>query len=207
MDDFLDSNPMFTEMELMSAFSDLDYPFQMIEEWYSWGQHSILLQNRLVNRTIRSQPVSLSSPAHSSLGVWCCVSCLHGFYFQMSPTTCWQPSIELDRMMRQLYHEEYLLPTDEDLVNIASLYKVVLNFDGIIGSLDCMHTIWNECPVAWQGSHKSVKGNPSSVREAISDYNIWFWHASFRSCGTLNDKTILDLTPFRAFACWWQRKA
>jgi hypothetical protein len=32
--------------------------------------------------------------------------------------------------------------------------------------------------------------------EAISDYQLWFWHAAFGYAGTLNDLNILNLSPF-----------
>jgi Plant transposon protein len=34
------------------------------------------------------------------------------------------------------------------------------------------------------------------VLEAISDYHLWFWHASFGYAGSLNDLNILNLSPF-----------
>ena len=33
--------------------------------------------------------------------------------------------------------------------------------------------------------------------EGISDYHMFFWHASYGYAGTLNDKTIFDLSPFQ----------
>jgi hypothetical protein len=99
--------------------------------------------------------------------------------------------------LERLYQLEYLrLPTPEDLKNVNNLHKHVHGREGLFGSLDCMHVYWNKCPLAWQGSYKGSKGKPTVVLEAISDYNLWFWHASFGYCGTLNDKTIFDLSPF-----------
>ena len=66
----------------------------------------------------------------------------------------------------------------------------------MFGSLDCMHTYWNKCSVAWQGSYKGKGKKPSSVLEAISDHHMWFWHASYGYAGTLNDINILNLSPF-----------
>jgi hypothetical protein len=58
-----------------------------------------------------------------------------------------------------------------------------------------MHTYWKNCPVAWQGSYQGKEGKPTIVLEAISDYHLWFWHASYGYAGTLNDRTILNLSP------------
>ena len=68
----------------------------------------------------------------------------------------------------------------------------------MLGSLDCMHTGWKNCPKAWQASFKSGKesGGPTVVLEALADYHLWFWHASFGYAGWLIDLNILNLSPF-----------
>jgi hypothetical protein len=67
----------------------------------------------------------------------------------------------------------------------------------MIGSLDCTHTFWKNCPKAWQGSYKGNKeSKPSIVMESIADYYLFLWHASYGYTGTLNGNTILSLSPF-----------
>jgi hypothetical protein len=66
----------------------------------------------------------------------------------------------------------------------------------MIGSLDCTHTFWKNCPKAWQGSYKGKESKPSIVMESIADYFLFLWHASYEYTGTLNDNTILHLSPF-----------
>lgn len=69
----------------------------------------------------------------------------------------------------------------------------------MLGSLDCMHCEWKNCPKAWQQSFKSGKNKtgPIVVLGAIADNHLWFWHASFGYyAGTLNDLNILNLSPF-----------
>ena len=60
-----------------------------------------------------------------------------------------------------------------------------------------MHNGWKNCPKAWQASYKSGKesGGPTVVLEAVADYHLWFWHASFGYAGSLNDLNILNLSP------------
>jgi hypothetical protein len=50
--------------------------------------------------------------------------------------------------------------------------------------------------MAWQGQYKGSKKVPTLVMEAISDYHMWFWHCAYGYAGTLNDRTILELSPF-----------
>ena len=62
-----------------------------------------------------------------------------------------------------------------------------------------MHTGWNNCPKALQASFKTEKesGGPTVVLETLSNFNLWFWHASFGYAGgLLNDLIILYLSPF-----------
>ncbi len=63
--------------------------------------------------------------------------------------------------------------------------------------LDCMHTGWKNCPKGWQASIKSGKesGGPTVVLEALSDYHLWFWYASFGYADSLSDLNILNLSP------------
>lgn len=117
-------------------------------------------------------------------------------YFQMSKAYASVCCHEFDKVVKLLYTSEWLrLPTPTDLRNIMKLHKAVHGFPGMIGSLDCSHTYWKNCPKAWQGSYMGKEKMPSLVLEAISDYHLFFWHASYGYTGSLNDKTILSLSP------------
>ena len=118
-------------------------------------------------------------------------------YFQMSETLCDDCCKNFDKAMMAIYMKEYLrVPTKADLKAIAQLHKSVHQVDGMFGSLDCTHTYWKNCPKAWHGTYKGKEKKPSIVLEAICDYQLFFWHASYGYCGTLNDINILNLSPF-----------
>jgi len=118
-------------------------------------------------------------------------------YFQMSSTMAKDCCVMFDKAVSKVYKKEYLrVPTAADIKNICRLHKAVHNVDGMIGSLDCSHTYWKNCPKAWQGSYSGKEKKPSIVLEAISDYHLFFWHASYGYAGTLNDINILKLSPF-----------
>jgi Plant transposon protein len=117
--------------------------------------------------------------------------------FQMSRTLARKCCVIFDQTIANLYTKEYLrMPTKEDLIAISKLHQAVHGFDGIFGSLDCMHTYWKNCPTAWQGSYKGKEKKPSIVLEAICDYHLWFWHGAYGYTGTMNDKTIWSMSPF-----------
>lgn len=118
-------------------------------------------------------------------------------YFQMSKQHARDCVMNFCSGMLQLYQQEYLKsPTSEDVKNICKLHEHVHGVPGMLGSIDCMHTWWKNCPVAWQGQYKGKGDFPTIVLEAISDYHTYFWHASFGHAGTLNDLNILALSPF-----------
>lgn len=82
-----------------------------------------------------------------------------------------------------------------DAMKVAQLHLDQHGVDGMIGSLDCMHIYWKNCPVGWQGQFSGAKEAPTIVLEAFADYNLWIWHASFGWAGTNNDINILDRSP------------
>ncbi|CAN1273423.1 hypothetical protein LINPERPRIM_LOCUS15028 [Linum perenne] len=64
-------------------------------------------------------------------------------------------------------------------------------FPGMIGSIDCMHWEWRNCPTAWAGQFTGHVHRPTVVLEAVAGYNTWIWHAYFGTAGSLNDINIL----------------
>uniref|UniRef100_A0A0D3B8A5 DDE Tnp4 domain-containing protein n=1 Tax=Brassica oleracea var. oleracea TaxID=109376 RepID=A0A0D3B8A5_BRAOL len=62
----------------------------------------------------------------------------------------------------------------------------------MIGSIDCMHWEWKNCPTAWKGQYTRGSGKPTIVLEAVASQDLWIWHAFFGPPGTLNDINVLD---------------
>jgi hypothetical protein len=85
-------------------------------------------------------------------------------------------------------------PTRADAKRITGLHKEKHGVDGMLGSLDCMHVLWKNCPVGEQAQYKNAKKNKMSsvVIEAAVDWNTWFWHTSCGHPGTNNDINIWD---------------
>ncbi len=76
-------------------------------------------------------------------------------YFQMSKNMARECIKKFSLVMEDVYAKEYLrLPTPADLKPITKLHDATHGVDGMLRSLDCMHTLWKNCPVAWQGSFK-----------------------------------------------------
>ncbi|XP_048613495.1 uncharacterized protein LOC111213889 [Brassica napus] len=95
----------------------------------------------------------------------------------------------------QLFGDEYLrLPTTEDLQRLLDMGEK-RGFPGMVGSIDCMHWEWKNCPTAWKGQYARGHGKPTIVLEPVASQDLWIWHAFFGLPGTLNDLNVLDRSP------------
>ena len=94
-----------------------------------------------------------------------------------------------------LFGDEYLRrPTPDDLQRLLYIGEQ-RGFPGMIGSIDCMHWEWKNCPTAWKGMYARGTDKPTIVLEAVASYDLWIWHAFFEAPGTMNDLNILDRSP------------
>ncbi|XP_018459674.1 protein ALP1-like [Raphanus sativus] len=94
-----------------------------------------------------------------------------------------------------LFGDQYLRrPTQDDLQRLLHQGEI-RGFPGMIGSIDCMHWEWKNCPTTWKGQFSRGSRKPTIVLEAVADYDLWIWHAFFGLPGTLNDINVLDRSP------------
>jgi hypothetical protein len=116
-------------------------------------------------------------------------------YFQMGETTARESMLRLCNVLSSNHEllEIYLRPMSRaDARQISAVHEEQHGVQGMVGSLDCMHVGWKNCPVAWQGQTAGKEEKATIVLEAMCDHNLFFWHASFGWSGTLNDINIWD---------------
>ena len=75
----------------------------------------------------------------------------------------------------------------------------------MLGSIDCMHWKWKNCPTAWHGVFSGRYHEPTIILEAIASYDLWLWHAYFGLPGSLNDINVLDRSNL--FSEWAEGRA
>ncbi|XP_020887609.1 uncharacterized protein LOC110230057 [Arabidopsis lyrata subsp. lyrata] len=93
------------------------------------------------------------------------------------------------------FGDEYLRqPIAEDLQRLLVIGEI-RGFPGMMGSIDCMHWEWKNCPTSWKGQYTRASGKPTIVLEAVASQDLWIWHAFFGPPCTLNDINILDRSP------------
>jgi hypothetical protein len=196
MDDYLGPVPRFDYKEFVAMFRVTRGRFQTIMEDFAEDPFFKPTFDCFNNPVASLECKLLHALKTLAFGV-----AHHAFrdYFQLSTTMARECVRQFCIKMKERYQKEYLrLPTAEDIKAINNLHKSVHGVPGLFGSLDCMHCYWKNCPVAWQGHYKKggKLAKPSLVLEAVSDYNLWFWHTSFGYAGSLNDINILNLSPF-----------
>ena len=65
----------------------------------------------------------------------------------------------------------------------------------MLGSIDCMHWRWKNCPAAWHGQFRGHKQGSTIILEAVADQETWIWHAFFGMPGSCNDINVLNRSP------------
>jgi hypothetical protein len=95
-----------------------------------------------------------------------------------------------------LYANKYLRkPTADDLTRMLDINDA-RGFPGCIGSLDCMHWVWKNCPSAFAGQYKGKEKKPTVVLEAVADQRLWIWHVFFGTAGALRaPASVRNLSP------------
>ncbi|KAM7494412.1 hypothetical protein LguiB_029021 [Lonicera macranthoides] len=90
-----------------------------------------------------------------------------------------------------IFGSEYLrAPTSADLDRLSN-ENSARGFPGMLGSIDCIHWTWKNCPVAWQGSYRGHKHAPTIILEAVASYDTWIWNSYFGMPGVNNDLNVL----------------
>nr|XP_043612088.1 uncharacterized protein LOC122583779 [Erigeron canadensis] len=115
-------------------------------------------------------------------------------YLEMGAQTSADSLNSFCKCVVQLYHAEFLRkPTQEDVNHVTAKHEAVHGFSGMLGSIDCMHWAWRNCPTAWQGQYtRGDKGHPTIMLEAVASYDLWLWHAYFGPAGSNNDINVLN---------------
>ena len=73
----------------------------------------------------------------------------------------------------QVFGDEYLRsPNENDTARLLELGKQ-RGFLGMLGSIDCMHWRWKNCPSAWHGMYSGHFHEPTIILEAVASKNLW----------------------------------
>ncbi|XP_057804051.1 uncharacterized protein LOC131019521 [Salvia miltiorrhiza] len=120
---------------------------------------------------------------------------LHDEYLRMSAQVIRKSVIKFVEGVISNFGAEYLRkPTEEDMAALLHIGER-RGFPGMLGSIDCMHWEWKNCPTAWAGQYAGRIGTPTIILEAVASQDLWIWHAFFGTPGSRNDINVLDQSP------------
>lgn len=112
-------------------------------------------------------------------------------YLRVAESTALESLIKFCENLNTIFGDKYLRqPNQHDVQRLLS-ENAARGFPGMLGSIDCMHWQWDNCPVAWHGAYTGRSKHASTVLEAVASYDLWIWHASIGHPGSLNDLNIL----------------
>lgn len=96
-----------------------------------------------------------------------------------------------EEFSKALWDTWVTLPVGEDLKSVETIYRKC-GLAGAVGSIDCTHFKWDQCPWSEQRQHIGKEGYASVVVEAMCDHAGRILAA--RKCypGAENDKTIIS---------------
>ena len=116
-------------------------------------------------------------------------------YCHIGESTAMESMKRFCQAVRAEFGPHYLRqPTRADFEAQLSI-NVARGFPGMFALLDCMHYVWKNCPVAWQGDYGDRDGSKSIILEAIADQSLRIWHVFFGLSGSNNDINVLDRSP------------
>ncbi|XP_052622607.1 uncharacterized protein LOC111898989 [Lactuca sativa] len=115
-------------------------------------------------------------------------------YMRMSERTARESLYLLARSVVETFGDQYLRKTSlHYMQQLYVAHEERHGFPGMLGSIDCAHWKWRNCPVAWKGRYSSGHHvAPSLVLEVVASHDLWIWHAFFGVAGSSNDVNILD---------------
>ncbi|XP_042472493.1 uncharacterized protein LOC122055180 [Zingiber officinale] len=113
-------------------------------------------------------------------------------YIKIGESTAIESVKRFYRAVVEVFGGQYLRsPNAHDVARLLHIGEL-RGFPSMLGSLDCMHWRWQNCPTAWARQYSGRSGKLTIILEAIADYDLWIWHAYFGLPGSNNDINVLE---------------
>ena len=86
-------------------------------------------------------------------------------YVRMGASTTRESTFRFCENMIRIYGSSYLRMPNQIETEAILRENEARGFPGMLGSIDCMHWYWKNCPKAWAGQYLGKDGSPSVVLE------------------------------------------
>ncbi|KAK9067688.1 hypothetical protein SSX86_011799 [Deinandra increscens subsp. villosa] len=117
-------------------------------------------------------------------------------YIRIGESTAMESVKKFSETLVRIFSDEYLRsPNANDITRLLGVAEE-RGFPGMLGSIDCMHWKWKNCPTAWKGMYSGHIREPTIILEAVASYDLWIWHAFFGMPGSHNDINVLERSSF-----------
>ncbi|XP_047949482.1 uncharacterized protein LOC125195367 [Salvia hispanica] len=90
-------------------------------------------------------------------------------YLHIGESTARECLVFFCQGIREIFGDTYLQkPTPQDCQDLMNMHRAQHGFPGMLGSIDCMHWGWKNCPSAWKGLYTTgfKSKHPTIVLEA-----------------------------------------
>ncbi|KAH9614268.1 hypothetical protein KSS87_007806 [Heliosperma pusillum] len=116
-------------------------------------------------------------------------------YLRMSGASIRESLAEFVDGVINVFGNDYLRrPNEHDMARLLYVGEQ-RGFPGMMGSIDCMHWEWKNCPTAWAGQFAGRNKKTTIILEAVASHDLWIWHAFFGTPGSSNDINVLQRSP------------
>ncbi|XP_021971432.1 uncharacterized protein LOC110866597 [Helianthus annuus] len=97
----------------------------------------------------------------------------------------------------KIYAPEFLRrPTSHDMALLYQAHGDKHHLPGIVGSLDCTHSVWRMCPTEFRGQYMRRDHHYRTVMlEAVASPDLWILHAFCGPPGAQNNINVLQQSP------------
>ena len=94
-------------------------------------------------------------------------------YIQIGESTAIESLKRFVKAVVAISSDEYLRsPNNNDIARLLAIGESC-GFPGMLGSVDCMHWKWKNCPTAWHDMYSGHIHEPTIILEAVASYDLW----------------------------------
>ncbi|XP_073367532.1 uncharacterized protein [Aegilops tauschii subsp. strangulata] len=118
-----------------------------------------------------------------------------GEMVRMVESTCLKTTFKFASAVVEVFGPEYLRePNAQDTEKLFAITEA-RGFPGMLGSIDCMHWQWKNCPKGPRGMYQGHTREATIILEAVASHDLWIWYAFFGMSGSHNDINVLQRSP------------